>query len=128
MSRTLRILYIDDDADTRLLLRELLAEDNPKIEVLEAASVEEAIDRWEKAVVDVLFVDNRLGPEEGVDQIGRLRSVWPCPIFVVTGVTDAYLLDRARRNGAQGLLGKDELMKDGARLRKTILRVTGGPV
>lgn len=130
MKRILRILHIDDDADTRFLMRELLHEaqdpdEEVGIECLEAGDVAQALKKWGQTSLDGLFLDNRLGAREGVEDIARLRSVWSCPIWVMTGVPEKILEERAVRNGAAGLLAKDELLSPGRQLRDTVLRVTG---
>ena len=132
MKRILKILHIEDDADTRFLMRELVHEaqepdEGVEIEWLEARDVAEALERWSQASLDGLFVDNRLGAREGVEDFPLLRSIWSCPIWVVTGVPEKLLEERAIRNGATGLLAKDELLADGRNLRKTVLRVTVAP-
>lgn len=133
MKRILKILHIDDDPDTRFLIRELMHEageqdEDVGIEWLEAGDVAEALEKWGQATLDGLFVDNRLGAREGVEDIQRLRSIWCCPIWVLTGVPEKRLEERATRNGAAGLLAKDELLADGRNLRQAILRATGVPL
>ena len=128
MSQTVRVLHIDDDPDTRLLLRELLAEvqqpdDDPQFRWLEASDVEEALEQGGAAGVDVVLLDNRLGAREGVDQIPRLRAAWHCPVWVLTGVPDRQLEERTARQGGEGLLAKDEVMLDGPRLRSWLARL-----
>jgi CheY-like chemotaxis protein len=130
MKRPLRILHIDDDLDTRFLIRELLSEvqrpdDEVGIEWLEAGGIEEAVERWREVALDGLLVDNRLGVRVGVEEIPGLRSVWNCPIWIVSGAPDPELLGRAVRNGAQGLLHKDDLLLDGRHLQVALRRITG---
>lgn len=132
MKRLLKVLHIDDDADTRFLMRELLQEaqepgDEVGVEWLEAGDVAEALEKWGQTSLDGLFVDNRLGAREGVEDIPRLRNTWSCPIWVVTGVPEKLLEQRAVRNGAAGLLAKDELMANGRNLREAVLRMAGAP-
>ena len=132
MKRILKILHIDDDPDTRFLMRELLEEaqmpdEQVEIEWLEAGDVAQALAKWGQTSLDGVFLDNRLGAREGVEEIPRLRSTWSCPIWVVTGLPEKLLQERAVRNGAAGLLAKDELLADGRNLRETVLRVTGAP-
>jgi len=132
MKRILKILHIDDDPDTRFLMRELLEEaqmpdEQVEIEWLEAGGVAQALAKWGQTSLDGVFLDNRLGAREGVEEIPRLRSTWSCPIWVVTGLPEKLLQERAVRNGAAGLLAKDELLADGRNLRETVLRVTGAP-
>jgi len=132
MKRILKILHIDDDPDTRFLMRELLEEaqmpdEQVEIEWLEAGDVAQALAKWGQTSLDGVFLDNRLGAREGVEEIPRLRGTWSCPIWVVTGLPEKLLQERAVRNGAAGLLAKDELLADGRNLRETVLRVTGAP-
>jgi CheY-like chemotaxis protein len=129
MNRTLRVLFIDDDADTRLLARELMVEANPaegdvQIDWLDAADVPEAMARWGNEVLDVLLVDNRLGGVEGVEWVPPLRERWACPVWIVSGTPDPALGETAARNGAAGVLAKDDLIADGPRLRAALLRVS----
>jgi len=130
MRRTLRVLHIDDDPDTRFLMQELAAEaeqpgEDVRIEWLGAADVDEALAQHAATDVHVVLLDNRLGGREGVDQIGRLRQTWQCPLWLVTGAPDWNLVERAVSSGAAGLMGKDDLMADGAGLRKAILQAMG---
>jgi CheY-like chemotaxis protein len=133
MKKTVRILHIEDDPDTRLLMRELLREAAPPedevgIEWLEAGDVEEAVARWRGAALDALLVDNRLGGGEGIEEIGRLRSIWECPLWIVSGAPDARLRERAARKGAAGLLAKDDLLLDAGRLQAVLQQITApGP-
>jgi CheY-like chemotaxis protein len=133
MKRTLRILHIEDDPDTRFLMRELLREapqlgDEVEIEWLDAGDVEEALAEWGGATLDALLVDNRLGAREGIDEIGRLKGVWECPIWLVSGTPDARLRDRAVRNGAEGLLAKDDLLLDARGLQAALRQITASRI
>ena len=130
MSRIVKVLHIDDDPDTRLLLRELIREgqqpDDPvQIEWLEAGDVDDAETRWAGVGVTAVFVDNRLGGREGVEFVARLKGRWGAPVWLLTGTADPRLRERAVRNGAEGVLGKDEILADGRRFRETVLRVIG---
>ncbi len=128
MSRIIRVLHIDDDPDTRLLLRELIQEgqaleDPVRIEWLEAASPDDAEERWKDARVEAIFVDHRLGGRDGVDLIDRLKRCWQARVWVLTGSSEPGLRERAMQNGANGLLAKDELLEDNLRFREAVLRV-----
>jgi CheY-like chemotaxis protein len=128
MNDILRLLYIDDDPDTRLLFRELLSEvqhdgQGIRIDWLDSGGVNEALAQWSGWTLDALLVDNRLAGCEGINHIPELRAVWKCPVWVVTGAPYSRLLDRALRNGAQGLLDKDELLGGSPGLLSALLRI-----
>jgi len=122
----MKVLYIDDDADTRYLMRELLADAGKevlRIEWQDASGVEEALELNGTEPFDAVLVDNRLGGRPGVDQVGRLRDRWRCPVWVVSGVPTRALEEQAVAAGAEGLLSKDELLADGRSLSQAIVRI-----
>ena len=118
------ILHIDDDPDLRLLLRELaaLAEGEPEIQVLEAAGLEEAVMRYGSLQPDTILLDNRLGRASGVELLARVREVWRCPVWILTGLPPEVLCERSRLAGAAGVVSKDELLRDATQLRTFLLR------
>ena len=89
----LRVLFVDDDEDTRLMMTLLLGMSN--YEVVTAASVTSALEVAQKAHFDVYVLDNRFpdgtGKElcEGLRQFDQLT-----PIIFYSG--DAYEADKER--------------------------------
>ena len=127
MSRLLTILHIDDDADTRLLLRELLvpegiSDGRQEIRWLEAASVEEAVARYRGLQLDSILLDHLLGRETGVELVPEVQRVWNCPVWVLTGFAPEALKERPRQYGAAGVISKDELLNKGLQLRAFLLQ------
>ena len=127
MDRALSILHIDDDADTRLLLRELLKEAERargrqlEIHWLEAAGVEEAVARFQAAPLDAILLDNRLGPHSGAELLPRVRRIWNCPVWILTGLCTDTLRAQSRELGAAGVIGKDEVLHSGTDLRSFLV-------
>ena len=119
-SRT--ILYIDDDSDTRFLLRELLAErremegEEASIGWLEASSIEEAVDRFGSRQPDAILLDNGLGIVEGVERLPQVRQTWNCPVWILTGLSTDSLERRCASYGGAGLVLKDDLVENPSRL------------
>lgn len=113
MVRHAIVLHIDDDADTRLLIRELLTEPQDAVAVcwLEAGGVEEAVARHGTQRVDLVLLDHRLGVDQGVDLVGRIKGLWGCPVWILTGFCPESIEDRAKLCGAAGVLGKDDLLE-----------------
>jgi CheY-like chemotaxis protein len=106
----LTVLHIDDDPDFRFLVRELAAAAGLSIQWLEASTGEEALTGYTAARPHLVLLDNRLGPADGVQWLPRLRAAWLCPIWLLTGIPEAGLAERAGAAGAAGLLAKDDLL------------------
>ena len=122
MPAALTILHIDDDPDTRFLARELLAEtaaargQEVEIRWLDAPGVEEALAQHESLRPDAILLDNLLGLEEGVNLVPRLRRIWSCPVWILTGLSPEAIEERCRRFGVAGVIPKNAILQDGAHL------------
>ena len=127
----LKVLHIDDDPDTRFLLRELLAEGQSQaeepvnIQCLEAASLEQAIAQHKDADLDIVLLDQRLGKDDGVELLPCIKSTWNCPVWILTGLADQRLSDRSKEKGATGVISKNELLRDGEHVRLLLLKAAG---
>ena len=116
------VLHIDDDPDTRLLVRELLVEPGEAFRLLEAGGVAEAVAQYANMRPDTILLDNRMGLETGLDLVPRIQQVWDCPVWILTGFSPEALQDRWGKYGAAGIIAKDELLTDGTRLKELLLR------
>ncbi|WP_431023621.1 ATP-binding protein [Halomonas sp. H5] len=90
-----RVLVVDDTDSNRLLVREML--DGLGLEVVEAASGEEALARGRSEPFDLVLMDIRMPGMDGVEAMKALRELgggWRgCPIIAVT----AHALEEERR-------------------------------
>ncbi|HEU4370669.1 MAG TPA: chemotaxis protein CheB [Methylomirabilota bacterium] len=68
-----RVLVVDDEADTRELLRTILAQCGA--EVTGAANAREALEALEQAPFDVLVSDIRMPEEDGYDLLRKVRAL-----------------------------------------------------
>jgi DNA-binding NarL/FixJ family response regulator len=120
----LTVLHIDDDPEIRFLLRELVAEQPNAADFcwLEASQVEEALALHGAAQPDLILLDNRMGYEEGVAALPRLRSVFACPVWMLSSVFNDRVAERARAAGAAGVATKDEVLGEPSRLASFLLR------
>lgn len=100
-----RVLFIEDDADTRELVCFVLRREN--FEVVEATDSEQAMLVVGAMSFELYLIDNWLPGESGVDLCKRLREVdRSTPILFYSGA--AYEQDKraAFAAGAQGYLTK----------------------
>ena len=114
----LTVLHIDDDPGFRLLLREIATEQGEAggLQWLEASGVQEALAHHAAARPDLIFLDNRLGLEDGVQLLPRVVEAFCCPVWLLSGVLTDRLEEQARRGGAAGIATKDELLEAPTRL------------
>jgi len=108
-----KFLLLDDQRAARSVLKRLL-EDRPDIEVVEAASADEARLRVETQEIDAMLLDIRLSdaPNDrgGLDFLRWARSTGrTMPAVMVTGVSELLEIREAMRQGAQDYVLKDEL-------------------
>ena len=97
-----KILVVDDTLATLGALAELLA--NAGFDVVTAADFDEAKRKVETEAPDLLIVDIRLGPYNGLHLVVRERLAHPDrPVIMTTGFPDALLEAEARRYGAEFL-------------------------
>ncbi len=110
------ILHIEDDACDAILLRSLIeSSDWPDpasrpTSILNAPSLENALDMLEREPVDAVILDLGLRDRSGLDSCRRLLDQVPqVPVIVLTGQNDPALGLAAVRLGAQDFLTKDEV-------------------
>lgn len=106
------VLVVDDQAEFRLLARELLEADGFVV-VGSAGDVEGALQAARDLQPDVVLLDVRLPDGSGLDA-ARAMQAWPSPPQVVLTSTADYA-DEARHCGATGFIPKNHL--SGAMLR-----------
>lgn len=101
----LRVLVIEDDADTRANLQDILELDNH--EVLTAASAAEALACKNLHTISVIVLDRRLPDSTAEDLIPQLKSVAEnADVIVVTGHADVESAILALRRGAADYIVK----------------------
>lgn len=97
-----KVLIVDDTLATLGALAELLT--NAGFDVVTAPDFEEAKRKIESESPDLLIVDIRLGPYNGLHLVVRERLAHPeRPVIMTTGFPDALLEAEARRYGAEFL-------------------------
>jgi PAS domain S-box-containing protein len=96
---SLRVLVVDDDADTRANLRDILEIDEHTVE--QAASVRQVLARGDLADLDAILLDRRLPDGNAEELLPRLRTLAPdAAVLIVTGYSDLQGAIAALRQGA----------------------------
>ena len=83
----IRVLVVDDDADTRANLRDILELDDYQVDA--AATAAEALDRGDWRSLSVIILDRRLPDGSAEELLPRLKQLAPdAAIMIVTGHAD----------------------------------------
>lgn len=107
-----RILVVDDHAIVRSGIRRLLGE-RTDIEVIEAASGEEAMQAVLDQPVHLIVLDLNLPGLGGLELVRRLvRTAPKVPILVFSQHAEAIYATRALEAGAQGFISKNAMPEE----------------
>ena len=100
-----RVLIVDDDLDFAASLKLIL--ENEDYQPFLAHSEEEALESVEENAVDLALLDIRLGQDDGIDLLLKLKEIHPDILCVmVTGFGSIETAIQALRNGAYDYLRK----------------------
>ncbi|HLW79373.1 MAG TPA: response regulator, partial [Terriglobia bacterium] len=102
----INILVVDDDLETRNLLRELLSEEGYKVTV--SASGEDALEVGKQELFDVIISDMKLGPElSGLDVLRAYKSIQPeSEVILITAFGSMESAIEAVKAGAFDYISK----------------------
>jgi DNA-binding NtrC family response regulator len=100
------ILVVDDDEDTRELLREVLSEDGYRVNT--SSSAEEAMEIGKREVFDVIISDMRLGANlNGLDVLRAYKAVQPeSEVILITAFGTMETAIEAVKAGAFDYISK----------------------
>src|SRR5437016_3973697 len=99
----LRILVVDDEQTIRLTLGLCLEGDGH--EVVTASSVQNALDEVSRRAFDLIFLDLRLGLDNGLDLIPRMLHENPrAKVVVITAYASVEMAVEAMKRGATDYL------------------------
>jgi len=102
---TLNVLIVEDDADTRANLRDILELDDYRVD--QAATVAEALDRDDWSGYLAILLDRKLPDGTAADLLPHLRLLAPAsPVIIVTGHAEVGGAIEALRQGAADYLLK----------------------
>jgi DNA-binding response OmpR family regulator len=116
-----RILVVEDDERIRSSMR--LALENEGYEIDDAASGEEALDRFAAQAPDVVLIDLMLPGMDGFECCRALRRQSAVPIIIVTARTDTHDVVAGLEAGSDDYVTKPFVAKElGARIRALLRR------
>ena len=119
MRELFALIVEDNEDDVQLLRRALDALEDSELTIsvahsLDAARAELALRRF-----DVIFLDYRVGPDDGIELLLELRGTKRIdPVIALTGISDEYVAARLVRAGADHYVAKRDI--NGAVLRRAV--------
>lgn len=140
MTKSLKILLVDDHEVVRLGLRALLSRNKQFDVVAEAANASEALERVARYQPDVVVMDIRLPGKNGIEATREIIAQYPhIKVIVLTSYAEDELLFDAIAAGASGYvlkqigsnelvtalekIGRGESLVDPALMQKVFTRV-----
>lgn len=104
-SRRCRILVVEDDADARSLLAEILQSEGYEVELAEDGL--KALECLKGGAFGIVLTDVRMPGIEGLDLLREIRKSWPkLPVLLMTAFGDWEMYGEALREGAVDMIGK----------------------
>jgi len=110
-SQTTKVLIVEDDPDFAESLMIALGVRNCDVDI--ARTGEEAINKFRTLCYDIAFMDIKLPGKNGVESLAEILDFCPAAyVVMMTGFSEAALLDRARKAGAVDILRKPFRLKE----------------
>ena len=111
MTDQVQLLLIEDDEDDYFLTADSLAQcESPKFSISWAQNGDQAIEYLKAQSFDLCLLDYRLGKENAIDVLAKLKALAvSIPVVVLTGQADSVVDDLVMRAGAEDFLTKSEI-------------------
>lgn len=108
---TTKVLIVEDDPDFAESLMIALGVRDCHVDI--ARTGEEAIRKFRSLSYDIAFMDIKLPGKNGVESLVEIRGFCPdAYVVMMTGFSEATLLDKARKAGAVDVLRKPFRLKE----------------
>ena len=106
-----KVLIVEDDPDFAESLMIALGVHNCDVDI--ARTGEEAIRKFKDICYDIAFMDIKLPGKNGVESLAEIRNICPAAhVVMMTGFSEASLLEQAREAGAVDILRKPFRLKE----------------
>ena len=104
----MNILIVDDHAIVRTGLRQIIAEEDPEINITEAGDATETMRTLRDEKIDLVTLDINLPGKNGIELLKQIKSEFrTMPVLILSMHSEDQYAIRAIRNGASGYLTKD---------------------
>ena len=127
--KIIKILYVEDDMDHAVLLRELLEEiKNVHYKLTHVQRLDEALLEIDNEDYDIVLLDLSLPDEQGVNTVARVcEQALDIPVVVISGTDDETMAIKALQKGADEYLVKGKVKSHSLSriLRYAIMRHKG---
>ena len=127
--KIIKILYVEDDMDHAVLIRELLEEiKNVHYKLTHVQRFDEALLEIDNEDYDIVLLDLSLPDEQGVNTVARVCEQAPdIPVVVISGTDDETMAIKALQKGADEYLVKGKVKSHSLSriLRYAIMRHKG---
>ena len=105
------VLIVEDDPDFAESLMIALGVRNCHVDI--ARTGEEAITKFRNTCYDIAFIDIKLPGKNGVESLAEIKGFCPdAKVVMMTGFSEASLLEHARNAGAIDILRKPFRLKE----------------
>ena len=106
-----KVLIVEDDPDFAESLVIALGVRNCQVDI--ARTGEEAVRKFRNLCYDIAFMDIKLPGKNGVESLAEIRGFCPAAkVVMMTGFSEAALLEEARHAGAIDILRKPFRLKE----------------
>ncbi len=127
--KIIKILYVEDDMDHAVLIRELLEEiKNVHYKLTHVQRLDEALLEIDNEDYDIVLLDLSFPDEQGVNTVARVCEQAPdIPVVVISGTDDETMAIKALQKGADEYLVKGKVKSHSLSriLRYAIMRHKG---
>lgn len=118
----MKILIVDDHAVVRRGLRQILADEFPHVELIEAGTAAAALAHFEATTCDLVLLDINLPDRDGLELLKDLRRARRrLPVLILSIHPEQMYARRMLKEGAAGYLTKDAAPEELARAVRHVL-------
>ena len=94
-----KILIVDDEEDVRLFVADFFGERDFNVET--AGSGEDALEKIEKSVPDLVLLDIMMPGIDGLECLEKIKKKYPnVTVIMITALKDETRMEKAKRLGA----------------------------
>ena len=102
-----KILIIEDETSIRNVLKNILIEEDPTYEILEAENGQVGLKKIEELVFDLILCDIKMPRIDGVELLKKIKEIQPeIPVIMISGHGDVNTAVECMKIGAYDFISK----------------------